>query len=138
LRCGPLLIESLVGAPGALRAERDRPDALVFGLVGTGRASAHRLAERDGLAAERAVDAGVEDVNREAEARHREPVVVRADRKEGMPRMAGPRRRPRDGVAAVPAAGDHVVVVFGLGLAAVDRAREVTGPEVFEPAARRP
>src|SRR5687767_9455226 len=61
---------------------------------------------------------------------------MRTNRPVSKARIAG--RAAGKGTGTEPAVVDHGAVVADLGVSTIDRAREVAGPEVFEPGTRRP
>src|SRR5262245_19790987 len=80
-------IALVAGGKGPLSAEHHRQDAIVLGRVDAGRASTLRFGKRDLLTVERTLDARIEHINREAEARDRIPVGMRAYLPEIKPRI---------------------------------------------------
>src|SRR5690349_9225889 len=95
----------------ALSAERHGQDALVLGSVESGRPQALCLAERDLLSVKRRLDACVEHVNRETEARDWIPIGHSADGPVVEARIACSSGRPDDVLGHSTTAGAEQVAV---------------------------
>src|SRR5262245_49305696 len=127
------------GRKRALSAEGNRQDTIVLGRVEAGWTCALRLSEGDRLPVEPGLDAGVEHVNRETEARHRIPVVDHAHGPEVEARIAGGGRRNGNGLArAERSAVDDRIAIPDLSVGSVHCSREVGQPVVLVARARRP
>src|SRR5262249_11272133 len=119
-----------------LSTERHGQNSLVLGGVDSGRTQALRLAEGDELSVKRALNAHVNHVKRETEARYRVPVGHRAHGPVVVARIACSGRSPDDVLvdgttaAAEQVAVDDRVVVADLSVGPVHRGREVGQPEV--------